>query len=320
MLLLAPILTMLAATVLLHFLPSLVRPDIFFGVTVQGGFRRTGTAAVIVRAYRVILWGVTAVAVIAALVLPHKFAPLVPQVYGLCVLADLALMHRRARPHAVKPATVVEVDLTAPAERLPGGPLVAVVPLLWLTGLAVWSALEEAAPAPLLYRFAAAAWMCLMLAVMAWGVLHWSRRVSTSGAAAAKERRFRRHVVMLVLACEYFLALPPTFDAFNVPRFAKLGWRAALLLIIVVFVLSLMSAGQGGTRKSEGPEGAPVGDRTADEHWHWGLFYFNPADPALMVEKRMGIGYTLNFGNPWAWLMLVGLVGVSLVVRTIAPR
>ena len=125
---------------------------------------------------------------------------------------------------------------------------------------------------------------------------------------------------MLVLTCEYFLALPPTFDAFNAPRFATLGWRAGLLLIVVAFVLSLMSAGQGGTRKSEVPEGAPVGDRTADEHWHWGLFYFNPADPALMVEKRMGIGYTLNFGNPWAWLMLVGLVGVSLVVRTIAPR
>lgn len=63
-----------------------------------------------------------------------------------------------------------------------------------------------------------------------------------------------------------------------------------------------------------------MGDRTADEHWRWGLFYFNPNDPALLVEKRMGLGYTLNFGNPRAWLMLIALVGVPLVVRTIAPH
>lgn len=315
---LSPIVTVLVVTALLHFMPSLVRPDIFFGVTVPREFRRTVAAAPMIRAYRVILWGLTVLAVTAALVLPHKVAPLVPQIYILCVLADLAIIHRRAVPYSVKPATVVEVDLTAPAERLPGGPLVALVPLLWLGGLGTWSAFHEAAPAASLY--AAAAWMCLMLAVMAWGVLHWSRRVSTSGQAAARERQFRRRVVAFVLACEYFIALPPTFHAFNVPRFAKLAWGAALLLVIVAFVLSLVSAGQGGTRKSAAAEGAPAGDRTADEHWHWGLFYFNPADPALMVEKRMGIGYTLNFGNPWAWLMLVGLLGVSLVVRTIAPR
>lgn len=265
MLLLPHILAILAVTALLNFMPSLVRPDIFFGVTVQREFRQAPAAQVMIRAYRAILWAVTVVAVTAALVLPHKYVPLVPQIYGLCILADLAVIHRRAVVYSVKPATVIEVDLTAPAERLPGGPLVALVPLLWLVGLAIWSAVHVAAPTALLYRFAASAWMCLMLAAMAWGVLHWSRRVSTSGQASARERRFRRRVVTFVVACEYFLALPPTFDALNVPRFAKLGWAAAVLPI-------------------------------------------------------MGIGYTLNFGNPWAWLMLVSLFGVSLVVRTIAPR
>ena len=35
-----------------------------------------------------------------------------------------------------------------------------------------------------------------------------------------------------------------------------------------------------------------------------GIFYYNPNDPALFVPKRYGIGYTLNFGNPWSWVVL----------------
>ncbi len=49
-------------------------------------------------------------------------------------------------------------------------------------------------------------------------------------------------------------------------------------------------------------------DRTPDRCWKAGIFYVNPADPALFVEKRVGIGYTLNFGNPWSWIMLVLIV------------
>jgi uncharacterized membrane protein len=33
------------------------------------------------------------------------------------------------------------------------------------------------------------------------------------------------------------------------------------------------------------------------------MFYVNPDDPAILVEKRFGIGYTLNFGRPAAWFV-----------------
>jgi uncharacterized membrane protein len=29
------------------------------------------------------------------------------------------------------------------------------------------------------------------------------------------------------------------------------------------------------------------------------MIYHNPNDPALLVEKRMGIGWTFNFANKW---------------------
>jgi uncharacterized membrane protein len=45
----------------------------------------------------------------------------------------------------------------------------------------------------------------------------------------------------------------------------------------------------------------------------FGKVYFNRSDPALFVEKRMGLGYTLNFGNPVSWfVIIVGAVALSI--------
>lgn len=38
--------------------------------------------------------------------------------------------------------------------------------------------------------------------------------------------------------------------------------------------------------------------------WRWGMFYVNPEDPRLWVPKRFGIGWTLNFARPWAWIVI----------------
>lgn len=57
-----------------------------------------------------------------------------------------------------------------------------------------------------------------------------------------------------------------------------------------------------------------------DQFYRWGLFYVNPADPRVLVEKRLGVGLTLNFARPAAWvclaLMLLPLAAVLLFLRT----
>jgi uncharacterized membrane protein len=54
---------------------------------------------------------------------------------------------------------------------------------------------------------------------------------------------------------------------------------------------------------------------TPDECWVLGAIYYNPADPAMFVQKRMGWGYTFNFGNRWTWVVagvfLIGIAGLS---------
>jgi uncharacterized membrane protein len=58
--------------------------------------------------------------------------------------------------------------------------------------------------------------------------------------------------------------------------------------------------------------------RPPDHGWR-GIFYSNPDDPALFVPKRFGIGYTLNFSNPWSWAVLAlicAMVAVPLILST----
>jgi uncharacterized membrane protein len=51
------------------------------------------------------------------------------------------------------------------------------------------------------------------------------------------------------------------------------------------------------------------------EHWYGGgLFYYNPDDPSLFVEKMMGIGYTLNMGNKRVYFYLAYLALLPLLV------
>lgn len=56
--------------------------------------------------------------------------------------------------------------------------------------------------------------------------------------------------------------------------------------------------------------------RARDErHWrHGGLTYHNPDDPALVVEKLVGLGYTINTAHPAAPRRLLLLAGIPAFV------
>ncbi|HEY1732257.1 MAG TPA: DUF5808 domain-containing protein, partial [Terriglobales bacterium] len=50
-----------------------------------------------------------------------------------------------------------------------------------------------------------------------------------------------------------------------------------------------------------------------DSYWRAGIFYYNPGDPAIFVQKRVGIGYTMNFANKISWLVLAGILFIALL-------
>ncbi|MDO7905907.1 DUF5808 domain-containing protein [Paenibacillus sp. JX-17] len=88
-----------------------------------------------------------------------------------------------------------------------------------------------------------------------------------------------------------------------------------ILVVIGALYLSF-STGQGGSRMRErGNHPAyPVND---DSQWKLGAFYYNPSDPSLFVEKRMGIGWTVNMARPAAWLFFLLPIAIIVVISII---
>src|ERR1017187_7888359 len=70
---------------------------------------------------------------------------------------------------------------------------------------------------------------------------------------------------------------------------------ASLSFLAVMIWLSLRRRAQTG---------AEAGEITPEAWWHGDQFYYNPRDPALFVEKRIGLGLTFNFGNRMSWIVL----------------
>ncbi|GHU87668.1 membrane protein [Clostridia bacterium] len=93
----------------------------------------------------------------------------------------------------------------------------------------------------------------------------------------------------------------------------------AYLAVTVIACVIMYRVGQGGSRVkvSNAPAvSAKQVNINDDKHWLLGLFYYNRNDPAMFVEKRFGVGYTINLGKPimlCAGILLILLVVGSLV-------
>jgi uncharacterized membrane protein len=47
------------------------------------------------------------------------------------------------------------------------------------------------------------------------------------------------------------------------------------------------------------------------DNWKWGIFYFNKMDKRIFPPKRNpSLGWTVNFANPYSYLVLFSLLGI----------
>lgn len=54
------------------------------------------------------------------------------------------------------------------------------------------------------------------------------------------------------------------------------------------------------------------------KNYKWGLFYFNPNDSRIIVPKRAKwMGWTLNFANPWTYVILATFICLAVLVGTL---
>jgi uncharacterized membrane protein len=54
--------------------------------------------------------------------------------------------------------------------------------------------------------------------------------------------------------------------------------------------------------------------RDDDRYWVGGFLYNNPDDPDLLVPKRYGLGWTMNFGHPMGKWIAIGMLVLPLAL------
>ncbi len=81
-----------------------------------------------------------------------------------------------------------------------------------------------------------------------------------------------------------------------------------MMLLVIILLVALFYIYFRFVRRKK-PRGKILDD---DARWIFGMFYYNPSDPAVFVEKRVGIGYTVNFARPVSWVFILGVIALVL--------
>ncbi|WP_406543368.1 DUF1648 domain-containing protein [Clostridium ljungdahlii] len=157
----------------------------------------------------------------------------------------------------------------------------------------------------------------------------WSKQQISSidpEASVKKNSIFRRSwsIYMVVFAVVTNLLLTVAtvqmFRVFNVSNTFSIIIILAFVLITILGSIALsLKIGQGGSNikfKSDDEEKGKsgFGDKDDDKCWVLGnSIYYNKNDPSLFVEKRFGIGWTINAGRPLGMAIYIGSIVIIIV-------
>ncbi|MER2088830.1 MAG: DUF5808 domain-containing protein [Sporosarcina sp.] len=89
------------------------------------------------------------------------------------------------------------------------------------------------------------------------------------------------------------------------------------LIILIATAIYAFKVGQGGARIDvvvEDESVTGITDFDEDKYWKGGIYYLNKNDPSIFVEKRFGVGWTINFGNPIGYLIVFGPILLILAI------
>jgi uncharacterized membrane protein len=322
-------------------LMGISRRGVLFGVTVPLEFAAGTEAKAAVRRYRtnaraVGLAAVVAVLVVFALGKPLNQTWMLPVATIVAIVAELVGgivlwqgERRRMKAHAI----LVPLERTAELmpQRHTGG--------LWASAAAILPLAAEAVWLRAHWAMIPARWPQHWDAyghVNGWG--------TRSGGGVFFPLVFGACIVALMTCVAGFIATAPGPQSkqrrLALAPLAGLSWVMAGTFcgigllplrhnlsvgVIVALVVALVCATLGvvvwlawrSGMANTGPSAAPY-DGTPDAMWRGGLIYYNPGDAAVIVPKRYGLGWTLNFARPVAWAYIGGMV-VVLVLLTVMP-
>jgi len=287
---------------------------LLLGVTVPGDVRCGSQGATIIRRYELQLLPWTLAGLLSAILLPLSWAPIwfcaAIAAPGIATIRAYAHAYRGARRFSTADTGIREAALIDPGDdvrriarrflpplfipcaaalylRVRWDEIPVRFPVHWtMDGIPNgWSDRTAAGIyGPLLF----AALIIVFLAGLCTSILLGSRR-RTSATAVLSVTTAVAHLVAAVFSMVVILALH------HVPMWAFL---AVMIVYFIVLGRIIIRAMQSTSEPEE---------TTPDECWIGGQIYYNPDDPVLYVQTRVGNAYALNLGNRASWF-LVGLI------------
>jgi len=119
------------------------------------------------------------------------------------------------------------------------------------------------------------------------------------------------------LILSLFLSSLSQLEIYPLPPYYVFFFVMFIIFIIVFSAIYLsLKLGQSGAKirvNIEEEEEQKAEDYDDDKYWKSGIFYYNPDDPAIFVEKRIGVGWTMNFANPVAIIISIGLIAIIVI-------
>jgi uncharacterized membrane protein len=326
------VLPLVFVALVFQFTPLLTRQGIYFSATVPSDFPRSAEGRRLLRSYRlqVALWSVGAILLAASLTPQNPLLGSMAPLFFLIAGVGFTYWRKFREVHTnygVARPEIRQANLSSPPPgesfdlRLLLPPFLALGPVAAYLRLH-WSQILESFPVhwgpngqpnrwsgrdwygvygPLLIGAATN----LFILALAWLIARESRQ------------SMMRYITVRSVQ---FLLYPLTFTFAVVSLLPLLQLQASqvpvLMLAIVLFTfLAVAALLFWSYRKLNAPsaEQEVVREPQGDRYWKGGLFYYNPNDPAILVAKRVGIGYTLNFANKLCWLILAGILLLALI-------
>ncbi len=300
-------------------IPNMTRRELLFAVPVSPDFRQSSAGRRAIAMFRLVVAAAAAAGIGALVLCPIRLVDTLqpPVAAGTIVIAVLAFywQYRRLSPFAVEIPRKRTAALSTAPDRLPGFVWLGSGPFALLGAAALylylnWDRIPErlavsrgiASPGGWADRTTKGVYGELLFALELCALL---LLVGIAGWYGARRSRSRPVILGGIIAVTYVVAGMSDLIALQ-PVFGIPEWPIILVVVAALIPILVIMAGKMSHL------GEPL-DPTPQECWKGGVIYYNPSDPVLFVEKRGGLGYTLNFANRWAWILLAGL---ALVVAT----
>ncbi|MCF0147624.1 MAG: hypothetical protein HUJ77_04415 [Clostridium sp.] len=104
------------------------------------------------------------------------------------------------------------------------------------------------------------------------------------------------------------------YDFYSEKLISHINSFISISMVIFLLVFITMGIKERDNKKNDNQEEVYNDD---DSKWILGMFYYNKKDPAFIIEKRVGLGYTINFANKFSLILLLLLILFSIFMAFI---